>query len=104
MQGIKHTKASHHMRYQPELMTRVDLILGDGIHHKLEGEAAQLSHVRACALHSSFDPLSTESENNFQASRTPIQARILSIAPQKRGTTATSHWTMSWPLMVLQYD
>ena len=43
MQGTKHTKASHHMRHQPELMARVDLILGDGIRHKLQSEAAQLS-------------------------------------------------------------
>ena len=38
----KHTKASHHMQYQPELITRVDLILGGGICHKLRGETAQL--------------------------------------------------------------
>ena len=42
MQGIKHTKASHHMRYQPELMAGVDLILRGDIRYKLEGEAAQL--------------------------------------------------------------
>ena len=38
----KHTKASHHMQHQPELMSRVDLILGGGICYKLRGEAAQL--------------------------------------------------------------
>lgn len=30
------------MQHQPELMARVDLILGGGICHKLRGEAAQL--------------------------------------------------------------
>lgn len=38
----KHTKASHHMQHQSELITRVDLILGGGICHKLRGEVAQL--------------------------------------------------------------
>ena len=31
MQGRKYTKASYHMRHQPELMAGVDLILGGGI-------------------------------------------------------------------------
>ena len=31
------------MGYQPELMVRVDLILGGGIGHKLQSETAQLS-------------------------------------------------------------
>ena len=30
------------MRYLPELMARVDLILRSGIRHKLQGEAAHL--------------------------------------------------------------
>ena len=42
MQGRKHTKASHHMRDQPELMAGVDLILRGGICYKLQGETAQL--------------------------------------------------------------
>ena len=42
IQERKHTKASHHMRHQPELMAGVELILGGGVRHKLEGETAQL--------------------------------------------------------------
>ena len=44
--------------------------------------------IRACALHSSSDPTSAESANNFEASRTPtLRSYAVHFRPQKRNVS-----------------